>query len=464
MSRWLPKSLFGRMLAILLLGLFVSHALGSAIYLMDREAAVRAVGGLAVAQRIANLAQLVRDVPREWRERIVAGLSDPTFRVSIAAQPPAATADGADVQAQRAIAEFLIARLGLDAARAPRVSATVMAPSAPPPFAGTPMMRGPMMHGYGYGGGGVRNLQVAVPMADGPWLVFVTALPDESPMLSWQFVLSMAAMVLVTIAATIWAVRSMTTPLAALSAAAERFGTDLAAAPMAETGSAEVRRAAQTFNTMQARLRDLIENRTRMLAAISHDLRTPLTLLRLRTETVPDLGERDKMLATIAEMDSMIATTLSFARDEATSAPRRKTDVSALVAALVDDRADAGLAVAFDPAPAIVAEVRPDALKRAVANLIDNALTYAGAARVGIRADGAALVVTVDDDGPGIPEAELERVFQPFYRLEDSRSRETGGIGLGLAIALSIAQSHGGTLALANRAEGGLRATLTLPI
>jgi signal transduction histidine kinase len=140
------------------------------------------------------------------------------------------------------------------------------------------------------------------------------------------------------------------------------------------------------------------------------------------------------------------------------------TDVTALVAALVDDRADAGFAVAFAPAPSLVAEVRPDALKRAIANLIDNALKYAGAARVAIRADGAALVVTVDDDGPGIPEADLERVFQPFYRLEDSRSRETGGIGLGLAIALSIAQSHGGTLKLANRSEGGLRATLSLPI
>ena len=463
MTRWLPKSLFGRILAILLLGLFVSHAVGSAIYLIDREAAVRAVGGLAAAQRIANLAQLVRDVPREWRERIVAGLSDPTFRVTVAAQPPAMPADGDDTQAQRAIAQFLIDRLGLDAARGPRVSAISASAAMSPPFAGPPMARGAMMHGYGVGGG-VRNLQVAIPLADGPWLVFATALPDESPMLSWQFLASMATMVLVTIAATIWAVRSMTTPLAALSAAAERFGTDLAAPPMAETGSTEVRRAARTFNTMQARLRELIENRTRMLAAISHDLRTPLTLLRLRSETVPDVAERDKMQATIAEMDAMIGTTLAFARDEATTAPRRMTDVTALVAALVDDRADAGLAVAFAPAPSLVAEVRPDALKRAIANLIDNALKYAGAARVAIRADGAALVVTVDDDGPGIPEADLERVFQPFYRLEDSRSRETGGIGLGLAIALSIAQSHGGTLKLANRSEGGLRATLSLPI
>jgi signal transduction histidine kinase len=207
----------------------------------------------------------------------------------------------------------------------------------------------------------------------------------------------------------------------------------------------------------------LVENRTRMLAAISHDLRTPLTLLRLRAENVPDAPERDKMLATIAEMDAMIGATLQFARDEAAGEPRRQTDVSALLASLVDDMADTGHPVTMPPAQPIVCECQPGALKRALSNLLDNAVKYGKRAHAAIKRTGQDVEITIDDEGPGIPEGELARVFQPFYRVEGSRSRETGGIGLGLAIALSVVQAHGGRLTLSNRPDGGLRAAVTLP-
>jgi signal transduction histidine kinase len=464
MSRLLPKSLFGQTLLILLAGLIVSHLVGSWIYTSDREQAVRAVGGFAAAQRITNLTRLVQDAPREGRERIVAALSDPTFRVSLSARPPAIT--GADDTAvAQAIRAFLVDQLSLSPARQPRVSAAAL---DGPPFGGwhgRAMGRGPMMHGFGGFGqfGAFRDLQVAVPLADGQWLSFTTALPESGPSFSGQFLLSMGLMAAIILAVSVWAVRRVTAPLASLSAAAERLGNDLNAPPVPETGTVETRQASRAFNAMQARLRALIENRTRMLAAISHDLRTPLTLLRLRTENVPDAPERDKMLATIAEMDAMIAATLQFARDEAAGEPRRRTDVSALLASLVDDMVDARLPVTMQPAQPIVCECQPGALKRALSNLLDNAVKYGKRAHAAIQPTAQGVEITIDDEGPGIPEDELARVFQPFYRVEGSRSRETGGIGLGLAIALSVVQAHGGQLTLANRPDGGLRAAVTLP-
>ncbi len=464
MTRLLPKSLFGQTLLVLVAGLVVSLIAGSWIYSLDREQAVRAVGGLSAAQRITNLTKLVQDTPPEWRDRIVAGLSDQNFRVSLSAQPPAIFPNAEDAAVARAIKEFLIDQLSLGPQRLPRVSAS---PLGGPAFGGMgPMMGpGPMMHRFGgFGGfGGFRDLQVAVPLADGQWLSFATALPESGATFSRQFLLSMVIMAIVIFAVSFWAVRRVTAPLAAVSVAAERLGNDLNAPPMPETGTVETRQAARAFNTMQARLRGLIENRTRMLAAISHDLRTPLTLLRLRAENVENHQERDKMLATIAEMDAMVGVTLQFARDEAATELLRPTDVTALVQSTVDDMADAGMPVDMQPVEPIVYDCRPHALKRAIRNLIDNAIKYGKTARVTIEATPKAVEITVDDNGPGIPEQELIRVFDPFYRLEQSRSRETGGVGLGLAIAQSIVQAQRGELVLSNRPAGGLRARIVLP-
>jgi len=467
MSGFLPKSLFGQTLLALLVGLVISHAAGSWIYTLDREQAVRAVGGFAAAQRITNLARLVQDTPRESRGRIVAALSDQTFRVALSAQPPAMNPGDEDAPVADAIKDFLVDQLSLRSTQQPRVSASW--PDGSESVFGNmhPMMgRGPMMHGFGAFGpfGGFRDLQVAVPLSDGQWLSFATALPQGGPAFSRQFLLSMALMAIIIVAVSIWVVRRVTAPLTSLSAAAEMLGNDLNAPPLPEIGTVEMRQASRAFNTMQARLRSLVENRTRMLAAISHDLRTPLTLLRLRAEHVEDAPEREKMLATIAEMDSMIAATLEFARDEAMAEPRRRTDLTALLASVVDDMAETGLPVAMKATQPILCECQPAALKRALSNLLDNAVKYGKQARATIGSTPQAVEITIDDDGPGIPEDELARVFQPFYRVEGSRNRETGGIGLGLAIAMSIVQAHRGKLTLSNRPEGGLRARVTLPI
>jgi signal transduction histidine kinase len=476
MSRLFPKSLFGQTLLILLAGVIVSHLAGWWIYNSDREQAVRAVGGFAAAQRISNLTRLVEEAPGDWRQRIVEALSDQTLRVSLSAQPPSTALADDDSPVAEAIKSFVVEQLSLGAERAPRVSASLPEGSM---FAGwhrifdhrpmmepAPMMgRGPMMHGFGAFGhfGGFGDLQVSVPLLDGQWLTFATVLPERGPAVSRQFLVSMGLMGIIILAVSVWAVRRVTAPLASLSTAAERLGNDLNAPPIPESGTIETRQASRAFNTMQARLQSLIDNRTRMLAAISHDLRTPLTLLRLRTENVEDTSEREKMLTTIAEMDSMVGATMQFARDEATSELRRPTDVAALVQSVVDDMADAGLSVSMDPAQSVVLDCRPDALKRAIRNLIDNAVKHGQLAQVAVNLAPESIVITIEDQGPGIAEQELERVFQPFYRIDASRNSETGGIGLGLAIALSIIQAHGGELALVNRKAGGLRASVTLP-
>jgi signal transduction histidine kinase len=462
MSRLVPRSLFGQTLAILLAGFVVSQVIGYLIYTQDRGQAVRAIGGFAAAQRIANLAQLVRDAPNDWRQRIVVGLSDPSFRVALSAEPPQVpSANGADIVAV-AIRDFLAGQLSLGPSQQPLVSAS---PAAGHRFSGLgPMAGGPMMMRSFGGFGGFRSLDVAIPLPGGQWLTFATTLPETGPGLSSQFVASLAVMAIIILVASIWAVRRVTSPLASLAAAAQRLGGNLGAPPIPETGTIEVRQASHAFNTMQTRLRGLIENRTRMLAAISHDLRTPLTLLRLRTENVADVQERDKMLATICEMDRMVAATLQAARDEAMAEQRRRTDLTALLASVVDDMADAGLPVEMEPSPPFIYECQPSALKRALTNLLDNAVKYGKLARATVRSTPQAIQIVVEDSGPGIPEDEMAKVIQPFYRVEGSRSRETGGIGLGLAIALSVVEAHGGTLTLANRPEGGLQACITLPI
>ena len=318
MSRFLPKSLFGQTLLILLAGLVVSHLIGAWIYTGDREFAVRAVGGLAMAQRVANLTHLVEDAPPEWRDRIVAASSDPTFRVALTAEPLALPVTNDQPPVALVIRGFLADQLRDGTARDIRV-AVAGTPGAP--FAmmhDRPMRMSPMMHAAG----AWRGLHIAVQLADRRWLSFGTALPDTGPALSWQFIASMAVMALIILAVSAWVVRCVTAPLGEIAAAAQRLGKDVGAPPLAEIGSIEMRRAARAFNEMQESLRRLIDNRTRMLAAISHDLRTPLTLLRLRAEAVENGEERERMLATIADMEAMIAATLAFARDEAAAEPR----------------------------------------------------------------------------------------------------------------------------------------------
>lgn len=487
MTRLLPRTLFAQTLLLLLGGIGLALAAGAWIYASARQEAVRAVGALAAAERIVNVSRLLGDVPSEWRERIVTGASDAAFRVALQVRRPVLAADGSETQAGEVIAGFLRQALPrqqvlvvVRSAEAEALSGTAGPPIRGPGYGPGPgfrggmgpgtMMPGQMMHGpmqYGplaRGAMSWRDLQAAVELADGKWLSFATTLPDTGPTTSPRLFVALAVVAGLIAALTAWAVRRLTAPLRVLSQAALAFGQNVDAPPVAVAGSLEMRRAAGAFNEMQLRLRRMIENRTLMLAAISHDLRTQLTLLKLRAEGGEGPDDHQRLVKTIGEMEEMLTATLSFARDEAASEARKRVDLSALVASIVDDMADAGLKVSeAGVARGIVAELKTMALRRAITNLLDNAVKYGGGARIGLSDGDGEITVTVDDDGPGIPEAQLGEVLQPFHRLETSRNRETGGIGLGLAIAASVAAAHGGELVLANRPEGGLRATLRLP-
>ena len=458
MMKLLPQSLFGQTLVVLLAGLLISHLIGAWVYTADREQAVRAVGGMAAAQRIANVTQLMSEAPADWRDRLVTAVSDPTFRVTLSTAPllPSTVAD----QNNAAIA------IGNVLAEELKSWAQQIRVRLPGSDAAAPMMPGPhvmMMDGGMHVMGSWRDLQVSVLLNDGQWLSFATMVPKTGPAVSWQFIVSMALMGLVVLVVSIWAIGRVTAPLAAFAQAATALGKNLKAEPLQESGTREVRQATRAFNDMQTRLIRLIEGRTRMLAAISHDLRTPLTLLRLRVESAPECEDREKMLATINEMNGMIGSVLDLARSNASLENRRPMDLTALVESIVDDMKDAGFPVTMQPSSGVIYECYGAALKRAVTNLIDNAVKYGRTARVAICEVPTLLKIIVEDEGPGIPEHELGRVTEPFYRVEESRSRESGGAGLGLAIAVSVIEAHGGELKLANRREGGLRAEVRLP-
>lgn len=277
------------------------------------------------------------------------------------------------------------------------------------------------------------------------------------------FFIQAAISVLIAVVA-LWGLRRATRPLAMFVGAAERLGVDVNAEPLSEEGPGEVRRAAHTFNTMQTRIKRFIQDRTQMLAAISHDLRTPITRMKLRAEFVDDDEQREKMLKDLNEMEAMIATTLSFARDDAANEATRTADVAHLLATLASDFRQAGSDVTYVGPDTLEISARPMALKRALTNLVDNAIKYGKRARVSLRQGGGEIEIAVDDDGPGIPTTEMERVFSPFYRIEGSRSRETGGTGLGLTITRNAIRSMGGDVELSNRAGGGLRARVILPV
>jgi signal transduction histidine kinase len=486
MRRWrrlIPATLFGQTVLILLAGLVFSTLIGILTLTFNQAAVVRAMGASAATQRIANLARLVDEAPAAWRARLIAAASDPSLQIALSAHPPIWTKEGQTDAAAEAVRQFLAGELPPGLGNSLRVELGNVRPGTTlaggddmtrmmnmPSMAAMPMMNMPsvaampMMDGSGMAGmAALRNLRAAVRLADGQWLAFAVGLPSAGFGLSWPLLIALAAMSVIIVPISIWAVRRVTAPLGRLAAAAERLGRDVAAPPLAEIGSAEMRQAAHAFNLMQARLRLLVENRTRMLAALSHDLRTPLTLLRLRVDDVAEVEERDRMAATIASMNEMIEATLAFARDEAKTEPRRRIDLAALVAAIVDDLADAGFAVTMAAAAPVILECQPTALRRALGNLLDNAVKYGGSADVALDIAATMVTITIADRGPGIPETELSRVFEPFYRLEKSRNRETGGTGLGLAIARAVFEAHGGAVSLANRAGGGLCARVSLP-
>ena len=439
-----PSSLAARTLLTLLVGLAMVQAAGLTIHAADRielqhEAELRNIGVRAMG--------IYRSIVATSIPERQAALKDldlgPEIQATLGSDPPL---QPEDVTPQ-------------DLARIIRVSMSLVAvrPINRP--------RDVQMRGMPWDG----SVTIGYKLPDAGWLNLVVTVPPPRPWHSPAFLLAFGLMTLFAALLSFWAVQRLTAPVATLAKAAERLGRDVNAPPLPEDGPDEVALAAQAFNTMASRIRRFVRDRTFLLTAIGHDLRTPITRLKLRAEFIDDDELRTKFLADLDELDTMVSATLAFGRDTADTEPAVAMDLGALLRTILDEmadaRPDAADALAFSGDARVTLRGRPVALKRAFANLVGNAVKYGGAARVAVTAPEAGIAtITVEDDGPGLPPDQLERVFDPFYRVEDSRNRETGGTGLGLPIARNIFRAHGGDVVLANRAGGGARAIVTLPV
>jgi signal transduction histidine kinase len=309
----------------------------------------------------------------------------------------------------------------------------------------------------------IGHFVLSTRAADGGWLV--TEPRDRNPFETWQrrfLLLFLIAAALMLPFAWVFA-RRLADPFRQLAAAAEAAGRDPAHPPPNISGPVEVQRAAHSFADMQRRLRAYVEDRTKMVGAIAHDLRTPLTRLAFRLENI-DPVLREPMARDVAEMEAMVAAAMAFVRGAEEPRQRERLELGSLVERIADDLALTGRAATADVHDRLVVLGDPVGLSRLFTNLMENSLKYGGTVHADARREGRTAIVTVCDEGPGLSPAEIERVFEPFYRAERSRSRETGGIGLGLSVARSVARAHGGDVTLANREHGGLVATVSLPL
>lgn len=302
-----------------------------------------------------------------------------------------------------------------------------------------------------------------VRLNDGQWVRITGTREPAVPGLSSDLIVQLLLAGAIVIAVVLFAVNQATRPLKQLANAADAFGRDLDAPPISEEGPTETVRAAGAFNRMQGRIKRLVEERSRALAAVSHDLRTPLTRLRLRCELVDDNTLREQMNADLEAMAMMLDNTLNYLRDLQDSEPLCRIDIDALLSSLAEDASIEGRSISVDGRAGSPYQGRLSALRRALQNLIDNAVKYGHTASLRVEDDTETLRITVDDSGPGIPPDKLANVLEPYYRLDSSRNQHTGGVGLGLSIARDIALKHGGELQLVNRPGGGLSATLVLP-
>ncbi|PKU24230.1 ATP-binding protein [Telmatospirillum siberiense] len=451
----LPDSIRTRTILVLLIGLTVSHLASMVVYSTDREQALATANEQRQADRLAVLAQVIDTTTESLRPEVAEAISGQTLH--IVWDRKGAVPDSHQEDERRAvIAASLRPHFGvLDDSR---LHVFVISPPGP---AASPLSSTlHLLHHAPID----QRLQVSLELKDGSWIHFHLSVAETAGTWSRQALVSTLVMLLGTLVIAVWATRWITAPLASFAHAAERLGMDVSAQPLAEDGPQEVRAAARAFNQMQRRIRSFVEDRLQMLAAVSHDLRTPITRLRLRTEQLPiETEQQDKMLRDLDEMEQMVSSSMAFAKDEATDEPSQPFDLAALIGSICDDLTDAGLDADFDWSGRLVYRGRPLAMKRLFSNLIENAVRYGQCARVRAVSLPGRIKVVVEDQGPGIPEDQLEAVFKPFYRLESSRNKRTGGLGLGLSNVRTIARAHGGDVRLANRPEGGLSAVVSLP-
>jgi len=441
MKRFWMRTLIGQWVALMLLALIASQLIFFFIYRAEQARTVFELRRDEFLARVASASRLLATVQQSLHPEILQTTSSAVARYWVTPGPPSKP-----VAWQREAAGMLLASI-----RPPSASDLL-----PEEKAGWQIITDENR----FGETKIRlielkswnGLGVAVPLGDGTWLnaVYAKPVPWSGPPPTYYISLAITAVLLSLVSILI--ARRVGMPLQDLTDAAEKLGRGEEISAVPEEGPDDVRRVAAAFNRMQSRMHRFVEDRTRMIAAISHDLRTPITTLRLRAEFIEDADMRDKFISTLDEMKSMAESTLAFAREDAAGGETRAVDLNALLGSLCANLSELGLDIHFpetaesDEAGRIVLRCRPEALRRAFRNVIENAVRYGTRARVSVKATAEGVDVLVADDGPGIPLADREKVFEPFLRLENSRNRDTGGTGLGLSIARSILRAHGGDI------------------
>ncbi len=429
--RWhlLPRTLWMRLLLILGVGLLLAHGLSFALLFQERMDATRSMMLRNLYEDVPVSVALLERLPAAERGQWIPRLERRTYRYLLRPAQPGTALNSVRARQVTALINDALGR------------GYTLKPRAVSQFP--------------------ERYEVELRLHDGsPLTIEVT--PSLMPVATWlPWVLALQVVLLLGCVGV--AVRLATRPLARLAKAAGQMDPAGRGAALPEHGPTEVMQAAQALNALQARVATHVSERTQLLAAISHDLQTPLTRLRLRVESMEEGDTQEKLMRDIDQVSQLVRDGLNYARGAsiALDAPVR-LDLRAFLESVVDDYQDAGRDVSLQASEAALRDTHPQVLRRVLQNLIDNALAYAGAVEARLRVEGGIVHIDVLDRGPGIPEDQLEQVLQPFTRLEPSRSRSTGGTGLGLAIALQLAQALGGQLRLSNRERGGLQATLML--
>lgn len=459
--RFVPQSLFGRLALILFFGLLLAQLTSSALQFRDRGQRLFQASGLYSAERIAEIVRLLDGADKLERSRLVAVLNVAPLRVSLSAaawsKSNQTTKNWPAIEFRKRLLQLLGENYPLFVAvsdqRSPETENTMH-------DSGEHTMQ--HMQRMGMILPDTLVFFAQVKLTDGSWVSFENSIAEEVFADSSTLFLMLAILITAVLFISLLAVRWVTRPLTMLTLAAHKLGSNINQPPLLETGPIEARNAASAFNSMQSRLQKFIVDRSRLLTAISHDLKTPITRLRLRAEMLDNPEQRDSFIKNLDEMQLIASETLNFMRTDDSHESLQAIDICALLEAISDDAAELGQQVIIEPCELKPCYARPMALKRCIANLVENAIKYGGDARIATQDSELTLTIIISDSGPGIPQQDLIAVFEPFYRLETSRNRETGGSGLGLSIARNIALSHGGDLQLCNNPDGGLQAILTL--
>lgn len=446
------QTLRSQALLVLTAIFLLSHVLSVLIYETNRQRVVILTEAVDLADRIIGVVDLTQRFPPGDREQILAAAETQFLFM----YPEASRTDYADCE-ENEFSQQITDRLDRWFTLYPGLDASVCVIRV----LEARVLRQPDLTSLP----GLDAL-VYVDFPDGEQAIFRATLPDAQSLFTDIFLLYILIASLGALVVGWVLISRVLTPLDQLAQAADVIGTNLDAPSLPEDGPSEVVRAARAFNRMQARLRRLVQGQTETLAAVSHDLRSAATRLQLRADLLENAQEREGMLRVVSDMSAMIQSVLDFVRGVEPNEKARRTDVLALLESMTDDLEEEGFPIHFESDGNIVMmECRPVSLRRCVQNIIDNAVKYGEEAWVSCRVLPDGFCITVKDRGPGVENAELQNIMRPFYRLESSRNRDNGGIGLGLAIAQNIAKQHGGELRISNRedAETGLQVDIVLP-